>query len=126
MGQRLAKLQAKTMGGVIAKLLAAARHLNEDDLEDDAHAAVLAGAALDARLGNAYSDLEPKIRDLRCMAEIARYEVVNTFGVNTPGETEEEHRERGVAFFAALHLMDMVLDLEKAYDSGWSGASAQR
>ena len=50
-GNRVAQLQAKTMAGVIAKLLAAASNVTEDDLEDDnnSHAAVLAGAALDAR-----------------------------------------------------------------------------
>jgi hypothetical protein len=37
------------MAGVIAKLLAAAPHVTEDELKDDAHSAVLAGAALDAR-----------------------------------------------------------------------------
>jgi hypothetical protein len=48
-GNRVAKLQAKTMAGVVAKLLAAAPHVTEDDLEDPtSSAAVLAGAALDA------------------------------------------------------------------------------
>jgi hypothetical protein len=37
------------MAGVIAKLLAAAPPVTEDELKDDAHSAVLAGAALDAR-----------------------------------------------------------------------------
>jgi hypothetical protein len=36
------------MDGVIAKLLAGAQHCTVDELEDDAHAAVIAGAALDA------------------------------------------------------------------------------
>lgn len=49
MGARVAKLRATTMAGVIAKLLAAAPHVTEDELKDDAHSAVLAGAALDAR-----------------------------------------------------------------------------
>ncbi len=48
MGHRVAKLQAKTMAGVIAKVLAAASHVTEDELEEDAHSAVLAGAAMDA------------------------------------------------------------------------------
>jgi hypothetical protein len=50
-GNLLAKLQAKTMAGVIAKLLAAASNVTEDDLEDgnNSYAAVLAGAALDAQ-----------------------------------------------------------------------------
>ena len=50
MGHRLAKLQAKTMVCVIAKLLAAAPRGTEDELEDNAHSSVLAGAALDAQL----------------------------------------------------------------------------
>jgi hypothetical protein len=50
MGHRLAKLQAKTMVGVIAKLLAAASRVTEDELDDDAHFSVLAGAALDAQV----------------------------------------------------------------------------
>jgi hypothetical protein len=49
-GNRVAKLQAKTMAGVIAKLIAAASQVTEDDLEDpEGHAAILAGAALDAK-----------------------------------------------------------------------------
>ena len=47
-GQRVAKLKAKTMAGVVAKLLAAAPHVTQDELDTDAHFAVLAGAALDA------------------------------------------------------------------------------
>jgi hypothetical protein len=50
MGHRLAALQAKTMAGVIAKLLAAAPHVTEDDLESPtSSAAVLASAALNAQ-----------------------------------------------------------------------------
>jgi hypothetical protein len=49
MGARVAKLRATTMAGVVAKLLAAAPHVTEDDLEDDAQSAILAGAALDAQ-----------------------------------------------------------------------------
>jgi hypothetical protein len=37
------------MAGIIGKLLAAAQHVTPDGLDDDAHAAVLAGAALDAQ-----------------------------------------------------------------------------
>ena len=48
MGHRVAKLRAKTMAGVIAKLLAAATEVDEDDLEGDADFAILASAALDA------------------------------------------------------------------------------
>jgi hypothetical protein len=48
-GRQVAKLPAKTMAGVIAKLLAAASNVTEDDLEGDAHSAILAGAALDAQ-----------------------------------------------------------------------------
>ena len=45
-GRRVAKLQAKTMASVIAKLLAAAPYRITDDLEGVAHSAVFAGAAL--------------------------------------------------------------------------------
>jgi hypothetical protein len=50
-GNRLARYRAKTMAGIIAKLLAAVHAVTEDDLEDDnnSYAAVLAGAALDAQ-----------------------------------------------------------------------------
>jgi hypothetical protein len=49
-GHRVAKLPAKTMADVIAKLLAATSQVLEDDLEDpEGHAAILAGAALDAK-----------------------------------------------------------------------------
>jgi hypothetical protein len=48
MGARVARLRATTMAGVIAKLPAAAPHVTDDELEDDAHSAVLAGATLDA------------------------------------------------------------------------------
>jgi hypothetical protein len=41
MDARVAKLRATTMAGVIAKLLAAGPHVTEDELEDDAHSAVL-------------------------------------------------------------------------------------
>jgi len=74
---------------------------------------------------DAYSDLEPKIRDLTLMAELARYHAVNAFGVNPPGETKEEHQEREIALFATVHLMDMVSDLEKAYDAERSKAATQ-
>jgi len=74
---------------------------------------------------DAYSDLEPKIRDLTHMAALARYKAVNTFGANPPGETEEEHQERAIALFAVIHLMDMVCDLEKAYAASWQAALSQ-
>jgi hypothetical protein len=48
MGRRIAKTPSKTMADVIAKLLAAAVHMTKDDLDDDAHIAVAAGAAFDA------------------------------------------------------------------------------
>jgi hypothetical protein len=47
-GHRIAAMPAKTMAGVIAKLLAAAPLLNEDDLDDDTRLAIVAGAALNA------------------------------------------------------------------------------
>jgi hypothetical protein len=53
-GRQVAKLRAKTMAGVIAKLLAAAPSVTPDQLDGDAHTSILAGAALDAQaLANA-------------------------------------------------------------------------
>jgi hypothetical protein len=43
------------MADVLAKLLAAAPHLDEDDLDDDATIAIVAGAARDAPLYAAIS-----------------------------------------------------------------------
>jgi hypothetical protein len=71
-----------------------------------------------------YSDLEPKIRDLTHMAELARFHAINTFGSIPPDETEEGKRERSVALFAVAHLEEMVRDLERAYDAGWSSAQS--
>jgi hypothetical protein len=74
------------------------------------------------RRGRAYFDLEPKIRDLTHMAELARSHAIDAFGSNPVGETEEEHRERSTALFAIVHLEEMVRDLEKAYDTGFHSA----
>ena len=70
------------------------------------------------RYFDAYSDLEPKIRDLTHMAELARYHAIEAFGSNHPGETEEENRERSTALFAIVHLEEMIRDLEKAWEAG--------
>jgi hypothetical protein len=67
-------------------------------------------------------DLEPQIRDLMQMAELARFHAINTFGSNSPDETEEEKREREIALFAVAQVEQMACDLEKAYDAGWSSA----
>jgi hypothetical protein len=67
----------------------------------------------------AYSDLEPKIRDLTHMAELARFHAIDTFGSNSPDETEEGKREREIALFAVVHVEQMVKDLEKAWDAGF-------
>ena len=72
----------------------------------------------------AYSDLEPKIRDLTHMAELARFHAIDTFGSNSPEETEEGKREGEIALFAIVHVEQMVKDLEKAWDAGWSGAQS--
>jgi hypothetical protein len=48
-------------------------------------------------------DLEPKIRDLTHMAELARFHAIDTFGLNCPDETEEGKREREIALFAVVH-----------------------
>jgi hypothetical protein len=78
----------------------------------------------DVAKSDAYMDLEPKIRDLTHMAELARSHAIDTFGSNSSDETEERKRERGIALFAVIHLKEMVRDLEKAYDAGWSGAQS--
>jgi hypothetical protein len=78
----------------------------------------------DRRLSKAFKDLEPKILDLTRMAAIARFHVINTFGSNSPDETEEEKREREIALFAVVHVEQMVKDLEEAWDAGWSSAVA--
>jgi hypothetical protein len=71
-----------------------------------------------------YFNLEPKIRDLMYMAELARFHAINTFGSNSPNETEEGKRERSIALFAVAHVEEMVRDLERAYDAGWSSAQS--
>jgi hypothetical protein len=80
--------------------------------------------ATERRFFDAYSDLEPQIRDLTRMAELARFHAINTFGSIPPNETEEGKRERSVALFAVAHLEEMVRDLERAYDAGWSSAQS--
>jgi hypothetical protein len=77
---------------------------------------------LDRRHSVAFVDLEPKIRDLTRMAELARFHAINTFGSNSPDETEEGKREREIALFAVVHVEEMVRDLEKAYEAGWQTA----
>jgi hypothetical protein len=78
----------------------------------------------DVDLSDAYMDLEPKIRDLTHMAELARFHAIDTFGSNSPDETEGGKRERAIALFAVTHVEEMVRDLEKAYDAGWSSAQS--
>jgi hypothetical protein len=72
----------------------------------------------------AYFNLEPKIRDLMYMAALARFHAINTFGSIPPNETEEGKRERSIALFAVAHVEEMVRDLERAYDAGWSSAQS--
>ena len=64
--------------------------------------------ATEGRFFSAYSDLEPKIRDLTHMAELARSHAIDTFGSNSSDETEERKRERGIALFAVIHVEEMV------------------
>ena len=64
--------------------------------------------ATEGRFFSAYSDLEPKIRDLTHMAELARSHAIDTFGSNSPDEAEERKRERGIALFAVIHVEEMV------------------
>jgi hypothetical protein len=83
-----------------------------------------AAPATEQRFFSAYSDLEPQIRDLTHMAELARLRAIDTFGSNSPDETEEGKRERSIALFAVVHVVEMACDLEKAYDAGWSSAQS--
>ena len=78
----------------------------------------------DRRHSRAFMDLEPKIRDLTHMAELARFHAINNFGSTSPDETEEGKRERSIALFAVVHVVEMACDLEKAYDAGWSSAQS--
>jgi hypothetical protein len=80
--------------------------------------------ATERRFFDAYSDLEPQIRDLTRMAELARFHAIDTFGSTSPDETEERKRERGIALFAVIQVEEMVRDLEKAYDAGWSSVQS--
>jgi hypothetical protein len=73
----------------------------------------------DVAKSDAYMDLEPKIRDLTHMAELARFHAIDTCGSNSPDETEEGKREREIALFAVVHVEQMALDLEKAWDAGF-------
>jgi hypothetical protein len=65
---------------------------------------------LERRHSRAFKDLEPKIHDLTHMAELARFHAVESFGSNSPEETEEIKRERSIALFAVVHVTDMVSD----------------
>jgi hypothetical protein len=80
--------------------------------------------ASERRFFSAYSDLEPQIRDLTHMAELARFHAIEAFGSISPHDTEEGKRERSIALFAVVHVVEMACDLEKAYDAGWSGAQS--
>jgi hypothetical protein len=73
---------------------------------------------------SAYEDLESKIHDLRLMSEIARYHVVNTLGSVSKEWTDKESKEHEVAFFAALHLLDMVDHLAEACGAGFGETAA--
>jgi hypothetical protein len=48
------------------------------------------------RFFRAYSDLEPQIRDLAHMAELARFHTIEAFGSNSPDETAEGKRQREI------------------------------
>jgi hypothetical protein len=60
------------------------------------------------------------------MAELARFHAINTFGSNSPDETEEGKREREVALFAVVHVEQMACDLVKAYEAGFRAARLRR
>lgn len=72
-----------------------------------------------------YSDLEPKIRDVTHMAELAQFHAIEAFGSHSPNETEKRKREREVALFAIIHMEEMVRDLEKAHYDGEDSQSGE-
>ena len=76
----------------------------------------------DRRHCRAFMDLASRIYNLTHMAELARFHAIDTFGSNSPDETEEGKREREIALFAVVHVEEMVRDLEKAYEAGWQTA----
>jgi hypothetical protein len=59
-------------------------------------------------------DLEPQIRDLVQMAELARHYVSNPPGTSSE-EKKRAHAER--ICFAISHIANMANDLEKAWES---------
>jgi hypothetical protein len=59
------------------------------------------------------------------MAELARFHAIDTFGSNSPDETEEGKREREIALFAVVHVEQIVRDLENAYEAGWEAGSKE-
>jgi hypothetical protein len=66
----------------------------------------------------AYSDLEPRIRDLVRMASIAqRYVMEHVQPI--PVDTEERGHEIGMVQFTVFHVFDMAKDLETAYDAAF-------
>jgi hypothetical protein len=78
----------------------------------------------DRRHSRAFMDLASRIYNLTHMAELARFHAIDTFGSIPPNETEEGKREREIALFAVVHVVEMAFDLEKAYDAGWHGVAS--
>jgi hypothetical protein len=66
-----------------------------------------------------YSGLEPQVRDLLRMAEIARFYVHE---VDWPSATEEQHREIERVLFMVGKLENMAKDLEQASDQAFQTA----
>jgi hypothetical protein len=60
------------------------------------------------------------------MAELARFHAIDTFGSNSPEETEEGKREREIALFAVVHVEQMARDLEKACEAGFRSVGEAR
>jgi hypothetical protein len=62
-------------------------------------------------LSSAYMDLEPQIRELVCMAALARYYILYSGLPFEEGQSAEAER----VCFAISHIADMAEALEKAW-----------
>ena len=69
------------------------------------------------KIRSAYLDLEEPIRELACMAVIARFYMLET---NLPaGISEREKDELERAAFAISHIARMAESLNEAWHAGW-------
>lgn len=74
-----------------------------------------------AIFSDAFVGLEPKICDLRNMAQIAWQTSVNSFG-STQGLDEQGERDANATLFAISHTADLAAELEHIYHAAWPSA----